>query len=369
MKKITWLTEDCFVDCDINIIPLLSNKFKIFWIIILTKDARYKDSDFDCLKKEFGNLTISIIHINKRIRNPLTLNTYIKIVNLIKYQKSNINYINIATVSPWGIPLFIFLPSRSTILTAHQGAVHAGMRNKIISKLLRKFIYNRFRLVNMFSKSQAKLFQKQFPKSKIFQFFLTPKYFGEPNIMKEEDGIVHFLSFGIINYAKHIDLLIKAACNIYEKGYKNIRITIAGMCANWQPYEDLIRYPEIFDLKIKKIDNADIPNLFHSADYFVQPYRIVTQSGPFKIAMTYNVPIITSNLPGFTDEMVDGVTGYIFENDNLAALESVMEKAIEIKLNHNNYTKLKDSLRSYVSDNYSLNIMAKHYESMFNQIL
>ena len=163
-----------------------------------------------------------------------------------------------------------------------------------------------------FLSHKRSFFQKHFPSSRVFKIPLALKDFGVPTIVKPKDGIIRFLSFGTINYAKNIDLLIDAACVLYDKGYRNFRVSINGMCKDWSFYQTKIKYPELFDIDIRSIDNSEIANLFASTDYFVQPYRVVSQSGPTKIAFNYNIPIIASNLLGFSDEILEGVNGYLF---------------------------------------------------------
>jgi len=83
----------------------------------------------------------------------------------------------------------------------------------------------------------------------------------------------------------------------------------------------------------------------------------VSQSGPTKIAFNYNLPIIASNLPGFSDEILEGVNGYLFEPGNVEDLVCVMAHAIDTyncgydKLNDRTYQTIlfsgKNSLSIY----------------------
>ena len=180
----------------------------------------------------------------------------------------------------------------------------------------------------------------------------------------QENGIIRFLSFGIINYGKNIELLIDAACILYEHGVKNFKVSINGKCDNWEYYQERIKYPDLFECNIKMLPNSIIPNLFASSHYFVQPYRIVTQSGPMKIAFNYNTPIIASNLPGFSDEMEEGTTGYLFESESVDDLVRVMKKVIE--KHSTDYVELKNRMESYVKANYSDTAIGQKYVEMFN---
>ena len=371
MKKntIVWITPDCFIDCDVSYIPKLSEIFQIHWIVIRPICHRFTLNEIKTSIKNYDDITLTIIESKCRERNPLKIFEYNKINTIISKVNPNLIYINISPTSPWQIPMFIRLPINKTIIAAHQGKVHEGMGHYWYYNMLRDFVFKRFKYINMFSKSQASFFRERYPNPRIFQFVLGLKYFGEPSMDIKAHDTINFLSFGIVNYAKHIDLLIDAACNIYEKGYKNIRVKIVGSCANWnEVYKPHIRYPEIFDVDIRMIDNEEIPNLFAESDYFVQPYRVLSQSGPFKIAMKYNIPLITSDLPGFTDEMVENTTGFIFESEKVENLESIMIKAIQIKIK-GEYSELKARMKEYVDKVYSEHSLLNQYAEMFNTII
>lgn len=368
-NKICWVTPDYFADCDIPYVPLLLKDFDIHWVVLLPDQSRYSECDFLDLSKQADNLSVEIIRSERRERNPLKIFEYLKINEIIKRECPDIVYINMVASSPWQIPMFLKLPKDNTIITAHQGRVHEGMGHYRYNNFLRDIVYGRLKNVNMFSKSQAKFFKERYKDSKVFQFPLGLKDFGKPTIEKKEDGLVRFLSFGSINYAKHIDLLIDAANLVYEKGYKNVRIIVKGGCSNWGVYLDHIKYPDIVEADIRMIDNSEIPNLFIDSDYFVQPYRVVSQSGPFKIALNYNLPLITSDLPGFTDEMVEGTTGFTFKCNDVGSLADTMIHAIEQKNNTGLYAGLKQRMKEYVSENYTSEALVGKYTDMFNSII
>lgn len=369
MKKICWVTPDCFLDTDLDytLMSSLLKQFEIHWIVVLGIKNRFCEDDFLKLKEENSNLKVEFIYFKRRARDPRRIHEYMKIYRIIKREKADIVYLNMVPDSPFFLPMWWRLDKKKTIITAHQGDVHDGFKMKRISKLVRNLAYPYAKTVNMFSKSQAAIFKKNYPVSHVVTIPLGLKDFGKPTIKAAtaEDIPVRFLSFGIINYPKNIDLLIDAACNIYEKGYRGFVISINGGCQNWDFYQQKIRYPEIFELDIRKIDNDEIPNLFAKAHYFVQPYRIVTQSGPMKIAFNYNTPVVVSDLPGFTDETVNGINGYIFEHENVESLESQMINVLE---KQKEYGALIERMKLYVDENYSSSTIANKYIEMFNEI-
>lgn len=370
MKKICWITPDCFVDCDLNYFNMheILKFYDIHWIILFSKNNnRFKESDFEQIKKENDNLTVEFFYFNLRMRNPMNIWTYRRLGKIIKKQNSDIIYMNDSIYSPWELPMFYSLPKKYYIQAAHHGEVHIGMRHKKIINLQRKLVYSQVKYVNMFSKSQAKLFHNHFPDVQVFKIPLALKDFGAPTAKKLKDGVVRFLSFGTINYTKNIDLLVEAACLLYEKGYHNFKVSINGMCKDWSFYHSKIKYPELFDLNVRLIDNAEIANLFTAADYLVQPYRVVSQSGPTKVAFNYNLPIIASNLPGFSDEIHEGVNGYLFEPGNVNDLVSVMARAIDT--HEQGYSKLKATMAEHTQKKYSSETIASLYLKMFDEVL
>lgn len=368
-KKILWVTHDSYVDHDIDVVPLISNIADIHWLIMLPyKNGRFKEEDFSHINLYEQN-KIHLVKAKYRARYPQNISFYNTVLRLQKEIDADIIHLDIGVDNPWALPLFLLLPADKTIITLHQGRPHEGMKKHWLLNSLRSIIFHKHKYVKMFSKSQHALFETRYTNKKVFEFTLPLLNFGEPTITRQNDGIIRFLSFGSINYAKHVDLLLDAACNLYEQGYKNIRVKIAGKCGDWQTnYKPHIKYPEIIEEEIRMIDNNEIPNLFADADYFVQPYRVISQSGPFKIAMQYNLPLITSDLPGFTDEMVENVTGYTFKTNDVKSLEEVMIRAIKMKQDGAPYIELKSKMKTYVDKTYAPEALVKQYADMFNEI-
>lgn len=369
--KLCWVTADYFTDCDFKpeLLKRLAGVFHIRWIVVFFKNSnRYKERDFDIIKQLDDDIHIEFFYINHRHRNPRVLGDYRGLTKKIKSGAPDLIYLNFSVGEAHIIPMIYQLPASRTIISAHQGRIHEGMRHKSMCRLFRWLVYRRICNVNMFSKSQMRFFLESYPRSRVFLNNLGLKEFGSPNVKRDvEERLVRFLSFGIINYAKNIELLIDAAEALYCEGERDFIVSINGDCNNWQFYADRIKHPEIFETDIRLIPNEDIPDLFTKSHFFVQPYRAVSQSGPLKIAYAYNTPVIVSDLPGFTDEVKDGVSGFIFEHDNLDALKSSLRRAINCY--RTGYDKLQDSMRAYVHEHYSDEKMAEKYIQMFYNVI
>jgi glycosyltransferase involved in cell wall biosynthesis len=68
---------------------------------------------------------------------------------------------------------------------------------------------------------------------------------------------------------------------------------------------------------------------FARADIVVLPYRHVTGSGVVPVAMRYARPVIASDLPGFRETVVPGVTGWLAHPQDTGHLASLIRERLE----------------------------------------
>ena len=370
MKKIIWITEDSFVDCDIIPIRQVSKYYKVVWVIVFPEiNSRYSESEIKRYHQDCPNVQVEFFNNRYGAKDIRKVKDFWNLGSMANALNGDIYYVNYSVGLPWYFLFWNKLPRYRKIITAHQGVVHAGMKNKWLANLSRDLIYRHALFVNMFSSSQAELFLKKYKNSKVDVINLALKNYGTPTINKSSsnDNCVRFLSFGIVNYAKNVDLLIDAACNLYETGVKDFKVMIYGKCKDWSYYQKHIRYPEIFESNIGFVSNDDIPNLMYKAHYFVQPYRAVSQSGAMKVAFQYNVPVIASNLPGLKDEIEEGVNGFSFISENVKDLERVMKERIECF--HKEYDALCASMKCFTEEHYSEKSIGQKYIQMFNRVI
>lgn len=366
-KKVAWVTIDSFVDCDFVPIDYVLKDFDVDWFVVMPiENSRYKEYEFDTYSKEHPTLNVHFVYEKHRMRDPRRIGYYYSLGHKLLATKADVYYINAVATSPWLVFLWWQLPKDKRIITAHQGAVHAGMKYKLLSNFSRDLIYRYAPVVNMFSNAQATLFKGRYSRSIIKVIPLSLKDYGRPTVpgASAKDNEVKFLFFGLINYGKNVDLLIDAACNLYEKGLRGFKVKICGICKSWDFYQNRIKYPELFDLNIGFVKNEDIPNLLAESHYCVQPYRAVSQSGVVKVAFQYNTPVIVTNLPGFMDDVVEGLNGFSFMVENVTDLERVMKERVDNF--HNEYDALVSKMARYTKDTYSPKIIGNKYVEMFN---
>ena len=367
-KKIVWVTPDSFVDCDFNpsLFKLLLKDYDIKWIIILPKSGSlFNEKSFEEIGKLNG-LTIEFLYSTFRQRDPRRFLFYNMLYKKINEAHYDLLYSSLGPADPYAVPFFWRLNKKKTIFAVHEGHVNDNFKLPLLSNLLLKSTYFFIKFAHLFSTFAANIFHEHYPKSKIFTIPLILKSFGKSNAQRSEQPVI-FLAFGNINHAKNIDLLIEAACNMYERGIRGFKISINGSCSNWDFYTSKIRYPEIFNCDIRKIKNDEIANLFSQSHYVVLPYRSTSQSGVVKVAFNYNVPVIASDLPGFREEIYEDINGYFFKQGDVKSLEETLIKTLQ---QHNTtYSSLLEKMKQHTTAFYSTDVINAKYASMFNEVV
>ena len=185
-------------------------------------------------------------------------------------------------------------------------------------------------------------------------------------LKKETNEKTNFLYFGRIFYYKGVDILIKAA-EILGDRRNDFLVTIAGNLKDKNEIFSLIHNESLFDLRIKFIRKDEIPKLFSNADFFVAPYREVTQSGPLMMAYNNNLIPIVSNNPGFIEYVDDKINGFVFDNESSESLADVMEMVL--KMNKHESQIVHRNLLIFKKKEFEINTLVKKYIDMFNDIV
>ena len=142
---------------------------------------------------------------------------------------------------------------------------------------------------------------------------------------------------------------------------------IAGKCETWEQYEARIRYPELFELRIYRVENEDIPDLFEEADYFVAPYQDIAQSGSSVVAVNYGIPLIASKLPAFEEYVENGRTGWLIDPANVVSLERVMEEIITS--DNAGYEQLVNNLAKKRQELFAKDTIIKKYQELIDVVI
>ena len=362
-RKIIWVTPSFFIDVDIQIVPELSKTFRINWIVT----GLEKPKEYASMKElQNKNLKLEFYGLQKKWYLPTSYFEQKSFFQYLRSKQGDIIYYNSAPQLFSYYAALKELPISSTVFATHNVKTPKGARHEKLAKYYMYQLIKNFQNFQTFSKNQ-RIFLNSLAKDKnVLYAPLALKDYGAKKKRRLSDNIMDFLSFGHIRDYKRIDLLIIAAQELFEEGVRNFRVTIAGNCTNWEKYAKMIKYPNIFNLKIGFVADEDIPQLFADANYLVLPYQDLAQSGAITVAFNYNVPVITSDIEQFKEFVYEGVNGMLFQSESVESLKRVMKMALGFSKEE--YHKLVVSTTKFVEDNYSLESIAQNYINYFNHL-
>lgn len=264
--------------------------------------------------------------------------------------------------------LFVFLNIKSKIIIAFHDVIPHKKSKVYLNQKLTFWIFKKFCKNFHFFSNEQKKHAKLNSKKNILVAPLMLKDYGQSEVKKNNDCI-RFLFFGRIEYYKGLDLLINAVNALdLETTFNKFTVTIAGNTSEWSYYENLIDNKSKYDLKIHFIDNEDIPDLFCSSHFLVLPYRDVTQSGPFFIALKYNIPVIAPMYDGFKEDIIDKQTGFLFDHNVDNSLFKTLYKIINNSNFLYDYNIMIDNLKNHIHSNYSNEVIIEKYMNFFKKI-
>lgn len=174
------------------------------------------------------------------------------------------------------------------------------------------------------------------------------------------------LFFGQIKKVKGLDVLIKALkyCN------SDINLYIAGK--PWK--DDFNTYQLIIDNdnlqsriipQIGYIEDSQREILFKAADVIVIPYREIYQSGVLLMAMSYNKPVIASDLPANKEIVSHLKNGLLFQSENEKDLAEKINTIFQMLDNDEQQLKsLLESARENLDKNYSWDLIGSRYQKL-----
>lgn len=131
------------------------------------------------------------------------------------------------------------------------------------------------------------------------------------------------LFFGFVREYKGLDTLIRALPEIVEND-PDIQLAIVG-----EFYQERKIYDQLIDGLMMRdsiiihegyVGGHDVGCWFAAADVVVLPYRSATQSGIVPIAYALDMPVITSNVGGLPEVVVEGKTGFTVPPEDPHAL-------------------------------------------------
>lgn len=140
-------------------------------------------------------------------------------------------------------------------------------------------------------------------------------------LLKEKTDRFTLLFFGQIKKVKGLDVLLNAIKKIKDKGYDGVELIIAGKVwkSDLDSYVNLVNVLGIKDMvrtDFRYIPDEEVASFYSKADLVILPYTEIYQSGVVLLTMSYGKPVLCSDLEAFKEVVIEGETGFLFENKN-----------------------------------------------------
>tara|TARA_B100000902_G_scaffold33841_1_gene40650 strand:- start:9746 stop:10891 length:1146 start_codon:yes stop_codon:yes gene_type:complete len=179
------------------------------------------------------------------------------------------------------------------------------------------------------------------------------------------------LFFGLIKEVKGLEILLHSLKEVVNK-FPDVVLVIAGKI--WK--NNFSKYQEIIDkhnlsknciLHTYFIKQEDVKHYYSAADLVILPYKRIYQSGVLMMALSYQKPVLVSDLPPLKEVIINDFNGFVFKSEDSNSLSS---KLISIFSNHEQLHKVAQQGSVDVTEKYDWNHIGSltlgAYKSIYN---
>ena len=149
------------------------------------------------------------------------------------------------------------------------------------------------------------------------------------------EASLELLFFGLVRPYKGLDIALRA---LAASGLSDVRLSIVGEF--WQgrtETEALIRDLGLHDnveLVPRYVSDQEAAEYFARCDALIAPYRSATGSGVLALAQWYGRPVIASDIPGLSQSVINGTTGWLFPVGDVCALAELLRTQVSRTSTH-----------------------------------
>jgi glycosyltransferase involved in cell wall biosynthesis len=136
------------------------------------------------------------------------------------------------------------------------------------------------------------------------------------------------LFFGLVRPYKGLDIAVQALA--LTKGGARLRI-VGEFWEGLDETRDLISIlglGERIEIVPRYVSDTEAADYFAACDAVVLPYRTVTGSGVVPLAYRYGKPVVVTDLPGLTEVVRPGETGWVAAPEDPAALAALIDSEV-----------------------------------------
>ncbi|EFI70857.1 MULTISPECIES: glycosyltransferase family 4 protein [Segatella] len=363
MIKLVYFNLGGFGDTDVTVLKHLNKEYDLTWFFL---DEPLKNVN---LTKEQAEQYARENNIKLHVCTRCFKQRSYKNVSFFSKIRRRMNQIDpdliFTCISEWGWMMQVpFLKCDNIIYGIHDVKHHTYSKSFIrdLNFKIKNITKKLYKHNCVFSSNQARLYQELYGKT-VANLGMSYKNFGSSNLKVADisEG-VKLLFFGSIHLYKGLDLLIQNIETLYDRGCRNLTLTIAGKGPDWDLCSKYIRHKDLYNLNIRFVDNSEIPDLFSTHHLLVLPYRDATQSGPLLTALYYGLPIIAPNFGCFA-ETYDDKSGFLYSQGQL--IEALCKAS---KMSASDYLELVANCRKR-RQIFSEENISQNYINYFNSLL
>jgi glycosyltransferase involved in cell wall biosynthesis len=220
---------------------------------------------------------------------------------------------------PWNSIIQKALPEIPSVVYVHDPRPHPGLLGRIYEILENASIRRATRCVVLSETLQSLLVSRGVSFDHIDVAPLGPFiYPSSPQPANRQAHLPTLLFFGRIAPYKGLEILLQS----FTKVRKSIpcRLLIVGE-GNLAPYKSTIYRLQDVTIVNRWIAENEIADFFMQSDIVVLPYTSASQSGVIPIAAVLGLPVIATLVGGLSEQIEDGVSGWLVPPDDAQSLE------------------------------------------------
>jgi len=169
--------------------------------------------------------------------------------------------------------------------------------------------------------------------------------------IREDENVALF--FGYVRKYKGLHGLLDAMRKVL--GIVNVKLMVVGeFYDDEKPYLQQIEKLGLADNVVvvgDYVPNDEVAKYFSASDVIVLPYVNATQSGIAQIAYNFNKPVITTDVGGLAEVVIDGKTGLVVPPDSPDQLAQAIIKFFTENLGEKFSTGVEEEKKLYSWDN------------------
>lgn len=257
-----------------------------------------------------------------------------KIANVIK--ENNIKYFFFESLHVWNILLMWMCPKCIRIEAVHDVVPHDLRKSVVMCTKLACKVADHVILRN---EKYKQLLAAEYDLSETKITCFEPwRYFPEEN---PSTCSGKFLSFGRIRKYKGLDKLEKIIKETPEVNYQ----IVGEPDEESKPIVEALKQYKNVEMIDREVSDVEMISYFHGADWVVLPYTTATQSGVITDSYRLSRPVIAFNVGAISEQVEDGVTGFLIGAGNVKAFVEAVNKAARMTKEetqafaHNAYSK------------------------------